>query len=82
MSKFSIHSYGVISRKSSVLIFGGWCDDSDSSLIAKYTLDKWEHVGNLQQARYGHRAISNDDRIYIIGGEHYKRLIYTFAFIY
>ena len=39
-----------------------------TSLIARYTLDKWELVGNLQQARHGHRAISNGDRIYVVGG--------------
>ena len=57
-----------MSRASSVLILGGSCDDIDSSLIARYTLDKWEQVGNLQQARNGHRAISNGDRIYVVGG--------------
>ena len=66
---FSIKRYGVISRKSSVLIIGGICDGSDSSLIAKYTDDKWEPVGNLQHSRRAHRAISNGDRIYVVGGE-------------
>jgi len=67
---FSVYRYGVISRKSSVLIIGGRCDGDDSSLIAKYTIDKWEHVGNLQNSRHGHRAIANDDRIYVVGGYH------------
>ena len=65
---FRISRYGVISRKSSVLIIGGNCDGNDSSLIAKYTIDKWERVGNLQQSRHGHRAIADDDRIYVVGG--------------
>ena len=65
---FSIYDYGVISRKSSVLIIGGYCDGSVSSLIAKYTIDKWEHVGNLQKSRSSHRAIANEDRIYVVGG--------------
>ena len=65
---FSIYDYGVISRKSSVLIIGGYCDGSVSSLIAKYTIDKWEHVGNLQNSRRSHRAIANGDRIYVVGG--------------
>ena len=47
----SISWYGVISRKSSVLIIGGLCD------------------GNLQNSRQQHRAIANDDRIYVVGGE-------------
>ena len=65
---FSISRYGVISRKSSVLIIGGFCDGSYSSLIAKYTIDNWERVGNLQNSRAGHRAIANEDRIYVVGG--------------
>ena len=66
---FSISYYGLVSRRSSVLIIGGICDGSVSSLIAKYTLDKWERVGNLQDSRYVHRAIANDDRIYVVGGD-------------
>ena len=65
---FSISRYGVISRKSSVLIIGGYCDGFPSSLIAKYTIDKWEHVGNLQKTRSNHRAIANEDPIYVVGG--------------
>ena len=65
---FSISRYGVISRKSSVLIIGGECDGTYSSLIAKYTIDKWERVGNLQNSRAIHRAIANEDRIYVVGG--------------
>ena len=65
---FSISRYGVISRKSSVLIIGGYCDGINSSLIAKYTINKWEGAGNLQKSRRGHRAIANGDRIYIVGG--------------
>ena len=65
---FSISGYGVISRKSSVLIIGGMCDDSATSSIAKYTIDKWERVRNLQNSRRGHRAIANEDRIYVVGG--------------
>ena len=65
---FSISRYGVISSKSSVLIIGGYCDGSASSLIAKYTIDKWESVGNLQKSRSYHRAIANEDRIYVVGG--------------
>ena len=66
----SISQYGVISRKSSVLIIGGECDGYSYiiSLVAKYTIDKWERVGNLQNSRYQHRAIANNDRIYVVGG--------------
>jgi len=63
-----IHSYGIVNRESSVFIFGGECDRDVSSRIAKYTLDKWEHVGNLQKERWVHRAISNGNRIFVVGG--------------
>ena len=64
----SISHYGVISRKSSVLIIGGKCDGISYSLVAKYTIDQWERVGNLQNPREYHRAIANDDRFYVVGG--------------
>jgi len=51
------------------MIIGGLCDDITSSLVAKYTIDHWERVGNLQNSRYGHRAIENEDRIYVVGGD-------------
>ena len=68
---FSIHSYGVVSRKGSVLIIGGRCDHSYSSKIYEYTLDEWTLVGNLQAVRGYHRATANEDRIYVVGGEGY-----------
>ena len=63
---FSLYDYGLISRQSSV--FGGKCDDNVSSLVAKYSIDKWERVGNLQDSRHNHRAIANGDQIYVVGG--------------
>ena len=65
---FSISRYGVINRESSVLIIGGRCDGYSFPLVAKYTIDKWERAGNLQNSRHAHRAIANDDRIYVVGG--------------
>ena len=57
------------------MIIGGLCDGSRSSLIAKYTSDTWEQVGNLQNTRSGHRAISNGNRIYIVGGADSERFV-------
>ena len=51
-----------------MFIIGGVCNGSQYSLIAKYTLDKWERAGNLQQNRYAHRSILNGDRIFVVGG--------------
>ena len=66
--RFRIYRFAVISRDSSVFIIGGGCDSSHTSRIAKYTLDAWTEVGNLQTTRYGPRAIQNGDRIYVVGG--------------
>ena len=70
-SKFSssIYRYAVVSRESSVFIMGGHWGSSQSPRIAKYTIDKWELVGSLQDNRYGPRAILNGDRMYVVGGE-------------
>jgi len=77
-----ISEYGIISRKSSVFIMGGWCQGDITSLIAKYTIDKWERFGNLQERRAGLRAIENGDRIFVVGGysgyhESFKTEIWT-----
>ena len=31
-------------------------------------MDKWEQIGNLQAKRADHRAIANENRMYVIGG--------------
>ena len=73
----------MISRKSSALIFGGYCDGNSStgssSTVARYTrgpysingnvLDQWERLGRLQNSRFAHRAIANGDRIFVVGGQ-------------
>ena len=71
-SFFSITEYGVVSHDNNVLLIGGYCDDSVSSRIVRYSMesvtDSWEEVGNLQAVRGDHRAIANGDRFYVIGG--------------
>ena len=58
----------MVSHNFAVWILGGYCDGDSYSLIAKYTLDIWEQVGNLQRSNRGLRAISNGDRFYVVGG--------------
>ena len=68
---FSIYRYAAVSSGSSVLIIGGGCDGDTglgSTRIAKYTMDKWELVGNLQRDRFSPRAIVNLDKIFVVGG--------------
>ena len=56
---------------------GARCDGGNSSsLIAKYTIDKWERVGNLQNSRHALRAIANENRIYVVGGYNGQLLVF------
>ena len=41
-----------------------------TSRIAKYTLDEWTEVGNLQTSRRAHRATADGNgRVFVVGGE-------------
>ena len=79
----SFYNYGIVSRESSVLLIGGICDGPESYRIVKSTLDRWDYpsfekVGNLQNKRHSHRAISNGDRIYVVGGSGSQKFVKTF----
>ena len=39
-------------------------------------MNTWTDIGNLGQARFGHRAISSNDRFYVVGG--YNAYLYVF----
>ena len=70
---FRIAIYASTSTEESVYIIGGWNGESDgetdkSSVIAEYKNDKWFNIGNLQQARYSHGAITSGSWTMIIGG--------------
>ena len=57
------------SYQSQIISTNYWrCDSIGSALVAKYTIDQWERVGNLQKSRAYHRAIADDNRIYVVGG--------------
>ena len=64
----SISDYAMVRSQSSLLLMGGVCDGDFSSLIAKYSSNRWKRVGNLKDSRRGHRAIANNNRIYVVGG--------------
>lgn len=48
---------------------GGLCDGVEVSRVAKFSsTGNWSGEGNLQEVRSAHRAISNGDRVYVVGG--------------
>merc|ERR1712031_134448 len=68
------------------MIIGGYCDGVRTSIVAKYENEKWTLVGNCAPSwdqrnpwRISHRAISNGDRFYVVGGQgKYPTEIWTF----
>ena len=66
----------MINFSSFFFVLGGYCDGTSSSRIAKFETNTWTEVGNLKQARFGHRSIATNDRVYIVGG--YNAYLYVF----
>ena len=56
------------------MVIGGSCDGNESSQVAKYTASSnaWTNAGSLIDARSGHRAVLNGNRIHVIGGSMVK----------
>ena len=42
-------------------------------------MNTWTDIGNLGQARFGHRAISSNDRFYVVGG--YNAYLYVLGLL-
>lgn len=53
-----------------MIVFGGWNGRSDLSTVAEFsaTDDSWSKLGDLQQPRHGHSAITNEKTVLVIGG--------------
>ena len=67
--KFRFYAYSVISTPISVLYFGGYHNtDGANDMVAEYKNLKWSELGRLASARYAHRSIKMDSKIYIFGG--------------
>ena len=66
----------MISHGSVVYVLGGYCDGKALSRIAKFTTKTWTDIGNLEQTRFGHRAITDSGRVYVVGG--YNAYLYVF----
>ena len=52
-----------------MLYFGGYHNDNGANdMVAEYKNLKWSELGRLASARYAHRSIKMDSKIYIFGG--------------
>ena len=64
--------YATTSTEESVYIIGGWTADSSTGsrtpIIAEYKKDQWTNVGNLNQSRHAHGAITSGSLTMVIGG--------------
>ena len=67
-SLFSIFYYATVSLENSVIILGGWDGRNDISRVAKFEAESWSELGDLQQPRHGHSAITNGKTFLVIGG--------------
>ena len=67
---FSIFYYATVSLSDSVVVFGGWNGRSDLSTVAEFSASSgaWSKLGDLQQPRHGHSAITNGKTVLVIGG--------------
>ena len=67
---FRIAGYATTSTSESVLIIGGYTNDSQfiSSTIAEYKDGIWKNIGNLAEARYAHGAITSGSITMVVGG--------------
>ena len=70
-----ISRFGLVTQENSVYILGGYCDGRATSRIAKFAINAWTDIGHLETARYGHRAIENSGRVYVVGG--YNAYLYV-----
>ena len=72
----SIWGYATVTTSQGALIIGGYCENCQSSgpvaTVASYNEDGWKKLDDLQSTRYGHRAIVNGDKVFVIGGEYTK----------
>ena len=68
--KLSIFYYATVSLPDSVIVFGGWNGRSDLSHVAEFSAANasWSKLGDLQQPRHGHSAITNGKTVLVIGG--------------
>ena len=64
---FSIYGYATVTTNQGALFIGGFAG-SGVTTVACYNNAGWSKLDDLQSARYYHRAITNGDKVYVIGG--------------
>ena len=69
VSFWRISQYATTSTEKSIYIIGGWTNDpTNTPIIAEYKNDEWHNVGNLEQSRNAHGAITSGLSTMVIGG--------------
>ena len=63
-----IFDYSFVTIDDALLLFGGWGDDRQQSIAAKFN-GEWSRIGDLMEKRDGHRSLANSQFIYHIGGD-------------
>ena len=67
----SISGYATVTTSQGALIIGGYCDSCSPYVVAtvgSFNGEGWKQLDNLQSPRYGHRAIVNAEKVFVIGG--------------
>lgn len=72
-----IYYYATVTTPLGVLILGGYGADGDEQGIAKSTVacfnnSKWSKLDGLQSPRHAHRAIVNEEKVFVVGGSNYQ----------
>ena len=74
--KFRIGDYSVVSTLNSVIYLGGYTDqtmngpindDKVLDIVAEFKDLEWNQLGILATARFSHRSVNLNNKIYIIG---------------
>ena len=65
---FSIYGYATVTTNQGALFIGGHDGPGPVTTVACYNSARWSRLDDLQSARWYHRAITNGNKVYVIGG--------------
>ena len=70
---FRIYAYATVTTNQGALFIGGSSGGNyEVTTVACYNSAGWSKLDDLQSARYYHRAITNGDKVYVIGGNGHR----------